>query len=56
MNSFQVTIGIILFILGIGMGYNSLSMPTYVLEGIMLGQCSVLVLWGIREVIGGILR
>jgi hypothetical protein len=55
MKKFQLIIGCILLILGIWLGYSSFNMPTYSTEGLLLGQSSVFVLWGIREIIGGVL-
>jgi hypothetical protein len=52
----KIIIGIILIIFSLYLIYSSYNMPTYSSQEILLGQGSVFMLWGIRELIGGILN
>ena len=49
----QLILGIVLIILGFYMIIDCVNIPSKYVEGIILGEGSVLMLWGMRELLGG---
>ena len=50
----QLIIGILMFFFGIWLMYESMTMPTFFIGGILFGQGSVFGLWGVREFFWGL--
>ena len=52
----QLIIGILFFSLGTYFSYESITMPTFFSQGLLVGQGSVFLLWGIREIAGSLIK
>lgn len=53
---FKIVIGILFIFYSFYSMYDSFNMPTYLSQGLIFGQGSIFLLWGLREIIGGILE